>query len=102
MEPVANTQLYRVWGADKVVYGPCELKTLVQWLKAGQLTAHTWVLLEASNQWQKAVAVAELREAFASFGSLTTTLGEAFSGETASYIEPASLRRIKLFSGLDN
>ena len=102
MEPAANTQLYRVWGNDKIVYGPFELKTLIQWVQAGRVAANTWVLLEANNQWQKAKTLPELKAAFTSDGSGTTTLGQAVLAGPGSKITPASLRRSKLFAGLDD
>jgi hypothetical protein len=97
MEQIAPGGLYRVWGADKVVYGPFGLETLVQWLQSGRASANTWVLLEANNQWQKAKTLPELKAAFTSLDPATSTLGQAF----ASKMTPASLRRIKLFAGLD-
>jgi hypothetical protein len=97
MEQIPSSRLYRVWGADKVVYGPFQLETLVEWLQSGRANANTWVLLEAINQWHKAKTLPELKAVFTSLDPATSTLGQAF----ASKMTPASLRRIKLFAGLD-
>jgi len=90
------TSLYRVWGADKVAYGPLDLPTLIDWIKIGRMTLNSWVLVEESNQWQRAADVPGLKAGLASKTALSpsTTLGAVAS--------LSSLRRIKLFAGLDD
>jgi hypothetical protein len=89
--------LYRVWGADKVVYGPLELPALVQWIEGQRLTAETWVLIEAINQWQRAADLPELKPHFAMKPPAPAPAGPAH----APALNPGSLRRTKLFAGLD-
>ena len=102
MEPAATTQLYRVWGADKIVYGPFELETLIQWLQKGRVNADTWVLLEASNQWQAAASLPELKTAFASLKESVPPEKQAPLAGPEPKVTPTSLRRIKLFAGLED
>lgn len=101
MERIEKSQLYRVWGTDKVVYGPLDLPALMQWIQTGRVTLHTWVLLEASNQWQKA---ADLPELIAAFGSHLATPSpgspHAAAVRRASQVAPDPLRQIKLFANL--
>ena len=96
MQKTETTLLYRVWGADKVAYGPLELPTLVQWIEGRRLTAETWVLSEAVNQWQRAADLPELKPCFAAKAAAAAPpspgLGAGFN--------PGTLRQTKLFAGL--
>jgi hypothetical protein len=92
MEKTQEASFYRVWGADKVAYGPLELATLIQWIQEGRLTDKSWVLSEAAGQWLKAAEVAELRPHFAA---------EAAPPAPVPGVAPEILRRIKLFAGFE-
>lgn len=95
MEESQTASRYRVWGADKVAYGPLELPTLVQWIQAQRLTTESWVLSEAINRWQKAADLPELKAHFAVKAAAVGAPppGAGLSGQT--------LRRIELFAGLE-
>jgi len=101
MEPSQNRALYRVWGAEKVVYGPFDLATLRQWVKEARVTEGSWVLLEAANEWKRAVAVPELKPFFSSetHGD-TAAPGRPAGGRPSAGFAPQALRDIKLFAGL--
>lgn len=99
----AETQSYRIWGIDGVVYGPVDLPVLVEWVQDERVTAQTWVYLEAEDRWKKAAEVAELQMFFRGASSRK----EAPSYDTALIVQapnlhPGSLRRIKAFAGLSD
>jgi hypothetical protein len=98
MQKTETASLYRVWGADKVVYGPLDLPTLVQWIEGQRLTAESWVLTEAINQWQRAADLPELKPRFA---LKPAAAAPASHGPGASF-GPGTLRRTKLFAGLED
>jgi hypothetical protein len=66
MDSMQQNPVYRVWGADKVAYGPLALATLTEWIKEKRITDKSWVLLENDNQWQKVTDLPELRPLFPS------------------------------------
>jgi len=101
MEPIEKAPLYRVWGTDKVAYGPMELPALVQWIQSGRVTPDSWLLFEASNQWQRAADLPELKAVFGfQPGTLSPASGQAAPARRASQVNPASLRHIKLFANM--
>ncbi len=122
MQKTETASLYRVWGADKVVYGPLELPALVQWIEGRRLTAESWVLTEAINQWQRAADLPELKPHFALKAAAAAPGGTPPSGGSTlkphfalkaaapapadsgpgAGLSPATLRRTKLFAGLED
>ena len=102
MQVTQNGALYRVWGAEKVVYGPLDLTALSQWITDARVTEHSWILLESTNEWRRASELAELKPLFSTAksarepGSDHPTKAKSSAGFTA-----ASLRRIKLFANLE-
>jgi hypothetical protein len=101
METPQAGSLYRVWGADKVAYGPLELPALIEWINEERLTRNTWVLNESANRWQTA-DLAELQPYFAA----QSVAREARAGQGPPAqsrvlpLAPEALRRIKLFANL--
>ena len=57
---------FMIWGIDNVVYGPVDLPTLIAWVKDERVTTHTWVFVQAENQWLPARNIAQLQMFFAS------------------------------------
>jgi CRP/FNR family transcriptional regulator, cyclic AMP receptor protein len=97
MEPTQNEAAYRVWGADKVVYGPLDLSALTEWIQEARLTERSWVLLETSNEWRRAAELPELKPCFAA-----NAQGRAVARTKAGAgFAPTALRRIKLFADLE-
>jgi CRP-like cAMP-binding protein len=91
---------YRVWGADKVVYGPVELPVLVAWAKEERILPDTWVLVESRDEWVRARNVAELKTVLK---TPSRSPRDGRTGETQiTCIEPGALRRIKLLADLDS
>ncbi len=121
MQKTETASLYRVWGADKVVYGPLELPTLVQWIEGRRLTPQSWVLTEAIDQWQRAADLPELKPHFAAEAAAPSPPGTPPSGGSplkphsdvkaapaapansgpGAGLAPGTLRRTKLFAGLE-
>lgn len=93
---------FKIWGIDNIVYGPVELPVLVSWVKEERVTRDTWIYSEAADKWNKASAVPELQMFFrgnkaTSEGSETRTFEKNIGG-----LKPGSLRRIKIFAGMDD
>ncbi|MGA2864836.1 MAG: cyclic nucleotide-binding domain-containing protein [Verrucomicrobiota bacterium] len=102
METSEKASLYRVWGADKVAYGPLELSTLIQWIKDERVTGNSWVLLEAANQWQKATDLPELKPYLAAKAPTEAApANKEASAKRPAGFAPGALRRIKLFADFE-
>jgi hypothetical protein len=99
METDQKAPTYRVWGTDKVIYGPVDLPALVNWTKQGRVGAEAWVFCDAEDRWQKAAEVPELKMFLAARPQPGQTTG--FQAAARPAINPASLRRIKTLAGLD-
>src|SRR5215471_19110540 len=82
--------LYRVWGIDNIAYGPVELPVLVSWLKQERVTADTWLFSEASNAWNRAADLPELKMFFR-----PRSTEQPRANTSNPRITPAALRRIK-------
>jgi CRP/FNR family transcriptional regulator, cyclic AMP receptor protein len=92
---------FKIWAVDNIVYGPVELPVLISWVKEDRVTRDTWIYSEAKDCWNKACQVPELQMFFKSGSS-----GGGYVSETqlmkASGIKPGSLRRVKIFAGMDD
>src|SRR2546426_10368963 len=103
MENAAKISSYRVWGMDSVVYGAVDLPGLVQWIRDERVTADQWIFAEHDNRWQKAADLPELQ------ATLRSKPQEGVAGAAAGGkggrslgVKPEALRRVKVFSGLDD
>jgi hypothetical protein len=103
METSEEEQFYRVWGEDKVLYGPLDLATLKQWITAHRVSSSNWILREDLNQWQKANEVPDLKDVFATAQILAKPAAAApvNSGQSKPGFKSTALRRIKLFERLE-
>ena len=99
----SKTALYRVWAADKVVYGPVTLTMIHQWIVEERVLPDTWILLEDNNIWMKASEAPELMKAFGQntipIPSPTTSI-RGIPGLPAGF-PVGSLRRMKLLAGFN-
>jgi CRP-like cAMP-binding protein len=86
MSAELDTVGFRIWGIDESLYGPVELPTLVDWVKAQRVTGSTWVYSEADDAWRRAREMEELRMFFQKRSA--QPLDDAG-------ITPAILRRVK-------
>jgi CRP-like cAMP-binding protein len=94
---------YKVWGVDNVVYGPVELPMLVNWVQEDRVTSDTWIFIEARNDWQKASRVNELQLFFQDARPLKSpTLYDTELMPRAPGLKPGSLRRIKIFGAFSD
>src|SRR5688572_27039610 len=62
--PVEDTQTYKVWATDNMMYGPIGMATLSEWAQEGRVLPETWVHTEATNCWHRAKDFAVLRQYF--------------------------------------
>jgi CRP/FNR family transcriptional regulator, cyclic AMP receptor protein len=85
-----------VWDADMTTCGPVGLPTLVSWVKAGRVTAGTWVFVARDATWQRAADVLELQLFFQAH--LRRLSAQADSPYSVHGIAPSALRHIKLLS----
>lgn len=94
---------FKIWAVDNVVYGPVELPLLVSWVREERVTRDTWVFAEAADIWRKACQVPELQMFFKSGASAVTGMPAT---ETqfmkAAGLKPGTLRRVKIFAGMDD
>ncbi len=94
--------MYRVWGTDKVVYGPLDLTALAEWIQEARVTERSWVLLEAKNEWRRAAELPELKSCFvANAQARAASPGDADRTKAGARLPPTALRRIKLFADLE-
>lgn len=101
MVPSSESDGFKIWGVDNVVYGPVELPTLVGWVKEERVTRDTWVYIEKDDAWRKSAEVPELQMFFRpkpAANSAAATPSEA----TAPAIKIGSLRRVKILADLND
>ena len=91
---------FRVWASDDVVYGPVELPVLVDWVGDERILRSTWIFSEASQSWSRAEEVPELQALFGD-GSEAPP-GPAEASPLIPGIKPGSLRRVKIFAGMND
>jgi hypothetical protein len=85
---------YRIFAADKAVYGPVELPTLISWIKEERVIADTWIYNDATERWQQASQMADLQMFFRPKATAASNVA------SSTGIKPGELRRIKLLSEL--
>jgi hypothetical protein len=104
MEPPQDAgPAFRIWGADNLVYGPVELPTLMDWIRAERVLADTWVFLEESESWRKASSIREVQALLK--GSASPSEASPASGDISAGLagmKPGSFRRIKVLADLDD
>src|SRR3954462_1494167 len=94
---------FKIWAVDNIVYGPVELPLLVSWVKEERVTRETWIYSEATDSWHKACQVPELQMFFRS-GAPASGGGPVTETQfmRAVGLKPGSLRRVKIFAGMDD
>lgn len=93
---------YRIWAADKAVYGPVELPMLVSWIKEERVLGDTWIFTDADSQWRRASEIPELQMFFNRGGASSSGNSQALPAAKAPGTgeKPGVLRRIKLLAEL--
>ncbi|MDD2708630.1 MAG: cyclic nucleotide-binding domain-containing protein [Verrucomicrobiae bacterium] len=84
---------YYVFAADRQVYGPANLSLLQDWIAQGLIDGESWVYDEGNDVWRRVKSIKELRSSLQSPIALK---------EDESDVSPAHLRRIRLFSDMDD
>ncbi|MBM3846351.1 MAG: cyclic nucleotide-binding domain-containing protein [Verrucomicrobia bacterium] len=101
MQSSNNDPGYRIWGADKAVYGPVELPVLVSWIREERVLADTWIFSESASRWDKASVLTELQVLFRGKATPPNSTASAEVEPASSGVPSAgTLRRIKLLSHL--
>ena len=85
---------YFIWGIDNSAYGPVSLSVLQDWIKDERVLLETWIFASRDGTWQRASAVAELKDSFKSAAESITETSAAVS------FKPGTLRRIKILADL--
>jgi CRP-like cAMP-binding protein len=85
---------YFVWGIDDIAYGPIELPTLVNWVMDERVLPESWIYLQDKSRWVLATEVPELTLIFKKKGAVRAPASTSLSA--------GSLRRIKIFSQMDD
>jgi CRP-like cAMP-binding protein len=98
MENKNSTGTYRVWGSDKIIYGPIDLFTMVDWVRTRRITADSWIFCDRRAAWYKAPTLDELKSLFdPSQGRPGHLVGALDAG-----VSPDVLLRIRTLSGLND
>lgn len=101
MNPENDAPAYSIWGADNALYGPVDLPALVSWVQDERVMVSTWVFSHDHDMWQRAGQLPELKMFFRSATPEPTDVTPpAPSGDTAFWIKPGSLRRVKVLAEL--
>ena len=90
-----DTNTYKVWASDNLMYGPIGLKTLMQWVEEGRVLTDTWIHAETSNSWTRAKEFTFLRECFR---EITDTVYVP----RLEVIRPQELRSFPVFSAFSD
>jgi hypothetical protein len=86
---------YRLWGADKIAYGPVELPGLVTWVRQGRMTPESWVYRDEERDWVRAKDLTELKAILKPKGGVAQPAGP-------THLTPDQLRRMKIFAEMDH
>ena len=93
---------YCIWGQDKIVYGPVDLTTLVNWVQEQRVTKDTWINLLEHDAWQKAAHIDELKIFFPPKPAASARAARFKGpGGTSIILKPGALRRVKILAGLN-
>jgi hypothetical protein len=96
---------FKIWAVDNIVYGPVELPLLVSWVKEERVTRDTWIYAEATDKWLKASDVPELQMFFRAGPKGAVAAGGSQEGTQFAHaggLKPGTLRRVKIFAGMDD
>lgn len=98
METKILAATYRVWATEKIVYGPFDLPTLVDWVRQRRVTAGTWVFCERRSTWIKASAMDELKQLF----DPTQFRPGHLAGAIRAGVNPDVMLRVKVLAGFND
>jgi len=98
METKILASTYRVWAKEKIVYGPFDLLTLVDWVRQKRVTAETWVYCDRRSTWSKAAAMDELKQLF----DPTQFRPGHLAGALRAGVNPDVMLRVKVLAGFND
>lgn len=94
--------LFKIWGADDVVYGPVELPMLIEWIQDERVEADTWIYSLAQDTWAKAAKVPELGIIFNRRVARAAGGGSQESAPLVAGIKPGMMRRVKILAEMND
>jgi CRP-like cAMP-binding protein len=94
LHPTPDQLHYYVFAEDRQTYGPATLSLLQEWAAQGSINQDTWIYHESTNAWKTASTLKELRQVL----PRVTSIQESRCDD----ILPSQLRRIRLFSDMDD
>ncbi|NOS72812.1 MAG: cyclic nucleotide-binding domain-containing protein [Verrucomicrobia bacterium] len=98
MKNKKDTSAYQVWGTEKIIYGPIDLLTLVDWVRQKRITPECWIYCERRGTWSQAANLEELKLLFdPSQGRPGHLVGAIKAG-----VNPDVMLRIRVLSGLND
>jgi len=103
MRPNNAVRSYCIWGTDKIIYGPVDLPTLVNWVQEERVTADTWINLLEQDTWEKAAGIEELKMFFQTSAATHATAPTLHTIDGTSITpKPGTLRRVRILAGLSD
>ena len=99
MEEEETKSGYKIWAVDDVVYGPVELSILTSWIREERVTDQTWIFVNQSGSWHKAVDISELQMLFGSKNPGADVPSPAATPLVPG-IKPGMLRRVKILADM--
>jgi CRP/FNR family transcriptional regulator, cyclic AMP receptor protein len=98
MKNKKDTSAYQVWGAEKIIYGPIDLLTLVDWVRQKRVTPECWIYCERRGTWSQAANLEDLKLLFdPSQGRPGHLVGAIKAG-----VNPDVMLRIRVLSGMND
>jgi hypothetical protein len=90
---------YKVLASDKLLYGPIDLPTLIQWTMDERVLPETWVFRAPDNKWIPADFVSDLKPYFQASSSRIKLVDAV---KATGQVQPEELRQFPIFSGVTN
>src|SRR3954453_6403311 len=91
---------FTIWNADQTTQGPLDLPTLISWARSERITPETWIFVNKSCAWHRAIDVPELQWFFQV--KQPQPPGGVDLLQKHKDFDPRALRRLKLFSVLSD
>ncbi len=92
---------FRVYGLDRVVYGPVSVATLIEWARDGRVQVGSWVYADAGDTWRRAEDLPELESVFKITAPMPDAPGNLSEPlESHAGVATRVLTRLKVFSDM--
>jgi CRP/FNR family transcriptional regulator, cyclic AMP receptor protein len=95
MASASSNAVFFIWAPDRTLSGPVDLPALINEVRAGRVSAETWIFANRSGVWLRGSEVPDLRRVFQvrppqPAGEAIDRLG----------LDPSLLGHLKLFAGM--